>query len=343
MSSKNTAPLPLSAGKRHRLSKLSTQAGIIAALAMDQRKSLRRLMANAASATIEQIPDRNLAEFKTAVSSILTGRTSAILLDPEYGVEAAQARAKRCGLLFAYELDGYENPRPHRMLALMPQLSVRRLRDAGVEGVKILLHYAPSDSASANDEKCAMVERIGSECHDLDMPFFLEPVVYSPEGLDPGSLEFARIKPELVVQTIAEFSKDEYNVDILKVEFPVIASFVEGSAVYQGQRAYSLDEALDWFGAADEAARRPYIYLSAGVGRQEFLESLRLATRAEARFSGVLCGRATWQDGIAAYVQPGPKFDRLALDEWLSTSGLRNVQAINELLRPATPWHSWFQ
>ncbi len=127
------------------------------------------------------------------------------------------------------------------------------------------------------------------------------------------------------------------------MEFPVIAAYVEGCAIYTGQRAYGLDEALEWFRVADATARRPYIYLSAGVSSPEFLESLRLATRAKARFSGVLCGRANWQHGVPAYARLASEFDSDALIDWLRTAGLQNVRAINELLRSATSWQSWFQ
>ena len=335
--------LPLSRSKRKRLQALSTPSGVIAALAMDQRKSLRRMIAHAAGTDLSQITDERLIEFKAAVTGVLSTETSAILLDPEYGIPAANERDKNCGLLLAYEMDGYENPRPHRMLALLPHQSVRRLRDLGAQGIKILLHYAPHDLPSANDEKCALIERIGNECDALDLPFFLEPVVYDPNGLDQRSLEFAKRKPQWVVDTVAEFSKDIYKVDILKVEFPVIAAYVEGCSVYMGERAYGLDEALDWFRAADAAARLPYIYLSAGVSSPEFLESLQLALRAEARFSGVLCGRANWQGGVPVYARSASEFYPDALRDWLRTEGLRNVRAINEILRSATPWHSWFE
>jgi tagatose 1,6-diphosphate aldolase len=335
--------LVLSPSKRQRLQALSTPSGIIAALAIDQRKSLRRMLAQAARCDLSEIADDRLKEFKAAVTGVLSMETSAILLDPEYGVEAAGRRSIHCGLLLAYEMDGYENPRPHRMLALLPNQSVRRLRDLGAQGIKILLHYAPHDLLSANDEKCALIERIGNECEALDLPFFLEPVVYDPNGLDPRSLEFAKQKPQWVIDTITEFSKDIYKVDILKVEFPVIAAYVEGSPEYTGQRAYGIEEALDYYRAADAAARRPYIYLSAGVSSSEFLESLRLALQAGARFSGVLCGRANWQNGVPAYARSASEFHPDALADWLSDAGLQNVRAINDLLRSATPWHSWFQ
>src|SRR3569623_1223874 len=148
--------------KQERLRSLSTRQGIVAALAVDQRKSLRRLMAEAAGLAMEQVPDENLITFKSAVSELLTPHASAILLDPDYGLDAASVRAPGSGLLLAYELDGYENPRPHRMLALMPRLTVRRLRDMGADGVKILLHYAPDDLPEVNDEKRALIERIGT-------------------------------------------------------------------------------------------------------------------------------------------------------------------------------------
>jgi tagatose 1,6-diphosphate aldolase len=300
------------------------------------------MIAQAAGCEPERIPDERLMEFKSAVTQTLTRETSAVLLDPEYGLKAAGERAKDCGLLLAYEMDGYENPRPHRMLALMPHLSVRRLVALGAQGIKILLHYAPEEEGPANEEKRALIERIGSECSDVDVPFFLEPVVYDAGGLDPRSLEFARKKPRWVIETIAEFSKPDYKVDVLKVEFPVIAAFVEGSAVYSGERAYGMQEALEHFQAADAAARLPYIYLSAGVSSPEFLESLRLALRAGARFSGVLCGRANWQGGVPVYARSDNEFDPAALHKWLEDAGLKNIRAINELLRSAAPWHSWF-
>ena len=328
--------------KRERLQSLSTEKGVIAALAMDQRKSLRRLIAHAGSASPADVPDTRLEDFKSAVTRILSPHASAILLDSEYGLEAAQARAPQCGLLLAYEADGYENPRPHRMLALDPRHSVRTLRDAGAAGIKILLHYSPFDDPQANAEKKILIERIGSECATWEMPFFLEPVLYDPPvpGKAPMSdFEFAKAKPALVVDMMREFSRDIYHVDILKVEFPVAAEYVEGASVYGGRAAYTISEALDWFRTADTASRCPYIYLSAGVSTRIFFESLRLANEAGAHYSGVLCGRATWQDGISDFALHG----REALEQWLEIHGVANVQTLNQLIQKATPWHERLQ
>lgn len=329
--------LPLSEAKAKRLRAVSTSEGIIAAIAIDQRKSLRILIAADAGVPLEQITDHQLTEFKSAVTRVLTRRSSAVLIDPEYGEPAFSQRASGCGLLMTYEMDGYENPRPHRMLALMPKLSVSRLREMGADGVKILLSYTPFEDESANDEKHALIERIGSECKALDMPFFLEPLGYDPGGADPRSAQYSRQKPEIVIRTMEEFSKDRYRVDVLKVEFPVNAAFVEGCEMCQGRSVYSREQALAYYRQADEVSGRPYIYLSAGVSCPHFLESLQLAQQAGARFSGVLCGRATWQPGVRVYAQQGLP----ALERWLENDGLRNLEAINACLSAATPWYEW--
>ncbi len=328
----------LSSTKLDRLRGLATDRGVIAAVAIDQRKSLRKMIANAAGTPLEAIGDEALAEFKQVIAECLTDQASAILLDPEYGLVAAARRSAGCGLLMTYESDGFENPRPHRMLELMPHSSVRRLRELGAEGIKVLLSWSPLDDAGANDSKRALVERIGAECDAMGLPFFLEPVSYDPGGLDVRSIEYARRKPEWVAAILEEFSNPEYGVDVLKVEFPVTARFVEGSVVYGGQRAQTMDEALAWFRHADAAANVPYIYLSAGVGNAEFTESLRMAAASGARFSGVLCGRAYWQDGVPEYVRGGRK----ALAHWLCTEGRANMRRVNVQLEAATPWSEWF-
>ena len=322
--------------KVRRLNAVSNARGIISAVAMDQRRSLRGMIARAAGAPPDSITDAQLVEFKTSVSRCLSPHASAILLDPEYGLEAASSKASGCGLLLTYEADGYENPRPHRMLALMPHVSVERLRDLGADAVKILLSYTPDGDAASNDEKCAWIERIGAECQALDMPFLLEPVVYDPRGADPRSVDFARRKPDLVVRTMEEFSKPVYRVDVLKVEFPVVAAYVEGSRVYSGHSCYDRREALAWYARADSVARCPYIYLSAGAEITEFLTSLEMAAEAGARFSGVLCGRAAWQDGIPHFVRSVDAFHR-----WLENEGVRNVRQIGEILKAATSWREF--
>src|SRR5438046_4882209 len=131
--------MSLTACKLQHMKALSNSAGVIAAAAMDQRGSLKKSIAAAKGVTQEQVTDQMMEEFKVAVSKILTPHASAILLDPEWGLPAAKARASNAGLLLAYEKTGYEAADEHRMPDLLPHLSVKRIKDMGADSVKILL------------------------------------------------------------------------------------------------------------------------------------------------------------------------------------------------------------
>jgi tagatose 1,6-diphosphate aldolase len=328
--------MQLSEGKIKHLNALSNDKGVIAAAAMDQRGSLRKYIAAAKGVPEEQINDDMMAEFKVAVSKILTPHASAILLDPEFGIPAAKARAKNAGLLLAYEESGYDNTKEGRLPDLLPHLSVKRIKDLGADAVKILLYYSPFDKPDVNDIKHAFVERIGAECEYQDIPFFCEFVGYDPAGGNEKGFEYAKKKPDVVMGAMKEFGKPQYNIDVLKVEVPVNAEFVEGTSVFKGQAAQTRKEALELYRKAAEIAEKPFIYLSAGVSNAEFVENLNLAAEAGTDYSGVLCGRATWKEGIPVYGKQGVK----ALEDWLSDVGVKNINAVNEAIKPAKPWQA---
>lgn len=322
-------------GKLKHMKALSTGAGVIAAAAMDQRGSLQKSLAAAKGVDKKEITPAMMSEFKTAVTKVLTPHASAILLDPEFGLEAAKSRSSNAGLLLAYELSGYDNTQRGRLPDLLPHVSVKRIVDWGADSVKVLIYYTPFEDAAINDVKHAFIERIGAECMFYEIPFFLEFVGYDHKGGDEKGFEYARSKPEVVRRSMEEFSKPHYHVDVLKVEVPINAEYVEGSSVFRGQKAYSRAEALDHFRAAAAVAKKPFIYLSAGVSNTQFVESLHMAGEAGTDFSGVLCGRATWKEGIPVYGRHGVK----ALEDWLSKEGVRNINAVNEAIRPAKPWY----
>lgn len=327
--------MSLSAGKLRHMKQLADDRGVIAAAAMDQRGSLQKSIAAAKGIDAKSVTPEMMSEFKTAVTKILTPHASAILLDPEFGIEASKARSKNAGLLLAYEATGYDNTQPGRLPDLLPHVSVKRIVDWGADAVKILIYYTPFDSAEINDIKHAFVERIGAECEYYEIPFFLEFIGYDPKGGDEKGFEYAKIKPQVVMGAMREFSKPQYNVDMLKVEVPINAVYVEGSSVYKGQKAYSQEEAKALFREAADIATKPFIYLSAGVGNAQFVEELRMAAEAGTDYSGVLCGRATWKDAIPVYAKQGVQ----ALEDWLSDQGVKNINAVNEAIKPAKPWY----
>jgi tagatose 1,6-diphosphate aldolase len=306
---------------------------------MDQRGSLKKSIAKEKGCDPSQVTSEMMAEFKTAVAKVLTPYASAILLDPEFGLPAAKARAKGCGLLLAYESTGYDQTTPGRIPLLIPTWTVSKSVAEGANAIKILLYDTPFEDPKVNEIKHAWVERIGAECVAHDIPFFLEFVGYPTQGEDEKGLEFAKKKPEIVRKSMEEYSKDKYHVDVLKVEVPVNMKFVKGARSNKDTAsggAYDREQAKDLFRTAAAVTKKPFIYLSAGVSDDEFREGLELAAEAGVAYNGVLCGRATWKEGIPVYAKSGVK----ALEDWLSDRGVQNIQALNKVLEQgARPWN----
>ena len=326
--------MKISPGKLAGMKAVSDSRGVIAAAAMDQRGSLKKALAKEKGG---EINDKDMEEFKIHVTEVLTRHATAILLDPEWGLPASKRRSNDAGLLMAYEKTGYDANTPGRLPDLLDLWSVRRLKEAGADCLKILLYYTPFDPAHINDHKQAWVERIGDECRANDIPFFLEFVGYE-EGLDEKGVEYAKRKPEIVTRTMEEFTKDRYGVDVMKVEVPINMKFVEGAKIFGGQKAYSKQEAMDYFRRSADVATKPFIYLSAGVSNAEFTEALELAGEAGTRFSGVLCGRATWKEGIPIFGKQGAQ----AFRDWLEGEGVVNIKNVNARLAAAHPWFEFY-
>ena len=184
--------LKLSSSKLEALKRLSDENGIIGALAIDQRGSLKKMIA-AGSTT--DVGDEGIIRFKELVSEELTPYATSILLDPEYGLPAAKARDKNAGLLVAYEKTGYDATEPGRLPDLLTEWSVKRLKAAGADAIKFLLYYDVDEDATINEQKHVFMERVGSECLAEDIPFFLEIVTYDATNDDVKSAEFAKVKP----------------------------------------------------------------------------------------------------------------------------------------------------
>ena len=320
----------VSKAKYQKLQELSTESGVISALAIDQRGSLRKMIASGGG--VEDV-QRAVEDFKIAISEELTPYASSILLDPEYGLPAAARRSIAAGLLLAYEETGYDASEPGRLPDLLPEWSAYRLKEQGADAVKFLLYYDVDEDEAINERKHAFVERIGSECEAEDIPFFLEIVSYDATLNDEKGAEFAKVKPHKVLEAMKIFSHKRYHVDVLKVEVPVNMKFVEGFA--EGQVVYSRQEALKRFKEQSEVTHLPYFYLSAGVSAQLFQETLDFAKEAGAEFNGVLCGRATWKDAVPIFASEGDQ----ACRDWLESQGKANIEALNQVLaRTATPW-----
>ena len=331
--------IQLSAGKWRRLRSLTDEQGRFKMMAIDQRGSLHQAIAKATGKDTQKVTYEDLAKAKEIVTKMLAPYATAVLTDPVYGYPySIQHLPPRVGLLLAYEETGYEKAGPtgkERKSQLIENWSVNKTGRAGADAVKLLIYYHPEVSQEVCHHQQELVQRVGEECERADLPFLLELVSYA---LDEGSTdtpEFARKRPDLIIRSAAEFSKPQYRVDILKLEFPAdlkwSREFSQGAFDSRARKAvYGLSEVREFCRQLHTAAALPWVILSAGVDIGEFLVQVELATEAGA--SGFLCGRAIWKDAIGLYP------DIIQMEEWLRTRGTYNFIRANAYAQQALPW-----
>lgn len=323
--------MKISQEKLENLKQLVNEDGAIAALAIDQRGSMEKMMGKAN-------PDLNNVEgigaYKELVSKELTPYASSILLDPIYGEKGIAAKAKNVGLILSYEQTGYDEYDEGRLPRLIDFMSVLRAKEMGANAIKTLLYYDCDDDEKTNYIKRAWVERVGYECEGLGLPHFLEIITYDRNMDSEKGEEYAKVRPNKVNTAMKEFSDPRYKVDVLKVETPTNMNFVEG--IGKENPVYTRDEAIKYFKEQSESTNLPFIFLSGGVSAEIFQETLRLAKEADSNFNGVLCGRATWKDSVDIFGK-----DQDEAKKWLESTGKENIEKLNEVLKETA--HSVFE
>lgn len=264
---------PITIGKLRGLQQISSERGIITALALDHRQNLRK--ANPAF-----VNDQELSCFKLDVTSALASNATAVLLDPE--VSAAQAVAQcaiphQVGLVVAVESTGYTGDATARQAQIIPGWTVEKAKRMGASAIKLLVYYHPDSSAAGEIE--AFTLRIAEDCKKHDLVLMLEPLSYS---LDEGRKLTSEEKRSVVVETARRLTP--LHVDILKAEFPLDVDDTDESK---------------WLDACKEissASTVPWILLSAAVDYETFLRQVTIACNAGA--SGIAVGRAVWKEAV---------------------------------------------
>jgi tagatose 1,6-diphosphate aldolase len=326
----------LPAGKLRNLMTLADASGRLKMMAIDQRmsmeKSLEQLLGRAG--TYEEV-----VRVKQAVTRVLAPHASAVLIDAEFGyANALLDLPGDVGLLLAYERPSFDPSGPEgreRLSSLIEGWDVEKARRAGANAIKLLLFYRPDASAATNDHQKALARRVGEECARFEAPFLLELLGYPLGEPSLDSPEYARRKPEIVVESAREFSRPEYGVDILKLEFPADLKYCDefSHRLFDGREREPVSDLEAIRGqcrALDAASGVPWVILSAGIGISEFLVNVELAAAAGA--SGFLCGRAIWQGALPLL------HDEAAMVQYLQEEGAVNFVRANAAAEAARPW-----
>ena len=308
-------------------------------MAVDQRGSLSQSIARATGKEPNLVAYEDLAKAKETITKVLAPCATAVLTDPVYGYPySIQHLPPRVGLLLAYEESGYESAGPtgkERKSQLIEDWSVEKAQRAGADAIKLLVYYHPDASEEVRSHQEHLVQQVGEECRHWEMPYLLELVSYARDEDSTDTAEFAQKKPDLVIRSAAEFSEPQYQVDILKLEFPADLKWTKeySKGAFDGrerQAVSTLPEVRESCRQLNDVSGVPWVILSAGVDIEEFLVQVDLAAGAGA--SGFLCGRAIWKDTIGFYP------DVSKMEGWLSKQGTYNFVRANACGERALPW-----
>ncbi len=303
----------LTLGKIAGLRRLSDERGIFCITAMDQRNSLR-VIVNPTNP--DQVTPAQMTDIKLALAATLSPHSTAVLLDPQYGVPQAIATGAldaHTGLIVTLEADRPKTVGQGRVTAIASGLSAAKIQRMGGDAVKLLVRYRPdlTDSASQNRE---VIQEVSEQCRASDLPFVLETVAFALEG--QSKEDFAREKPGLVVETAKELSQ---LCDLYKAEFPDDLAYETDPSVLR-RHCQELNE----------ASAVPWVILSAGADIGPFSQMVEIACAAGA--SGFLAGRAIWKDYVAI---ADPAQRRAALER----KAVHNLGVVTHVAqREALPW-----
>lgn len=302
----------LSLGTWRGLQAAATPRGAFVILALDHRNNLRALLRPEAP---HSVTAADMAAFKHEVVAALAPASSAVLLDPVYGAAqciVGDAMPGQTGLIVTLDETGYTGPSTARVSSVLDGWSVEKIKRMGADGVKLLVYYHPEAANVAQQD--ALISRVAEDCARHDIALYLELLSFS---LDPAS---KKLKPAEREQVVIESARrvSRMGITVLKAEFPVDYTAVS-------------DES-HWLAACRQltaASVTPWVLLSAAAPYDVFKHQVAVAAQAGA--SGVMVGRAAWQEA--------PTLSGPARTDFLRGEGLRRMQELGFILQAhARPW-----
>jgi tagatose 1,6-diphosphate aldolase len=325
-------------GKNRGLARLADADGHFCMVALDQRPPLFEAIAQARGVAKDKVEYADVAMAKRLLVEALSPHCSSMLFDPNFAVPAAiDVLPARCGLIMTLEEHRVEDTPGGRKSRAIANWSVEKIRAMGGDAVKVLAWYRPDADAAVNAHQQKFVRDIGEDCARHDIPYVLELLVYPFLGSAGHTADYVESPgklPQLVIDSVREFAKPEYGVDLLKLESPLAANALPprdgGAAAKAAQREF------DAIGEICAQRQIPWVLLSGGAARDKFERVLDYAYAAGA--GGFLAGRTIWLDAIRRHFP-----DRNAVAAHLRSDGVGVLDRLSELTRAkAQAWSAHY-
>jgi len=325
-------------GKNRGMARLADADGHFRMVALDQRPPLFEVIAQARGVSRDQVEYADVTAAKRLLVEALAPHCSSMLFDPNFAVPAAiDLLPARCGLIITLEEHRVDETAGGRKSRTIANWSVEKIRAIGGDAVKVLAWYRPDADAAVNAHQRTFVRAIGEDCARHDIPYVLELLVYPFLGSANHTADYVESPgklPKLVIESVREFAKPEYGVDLLKLESPLAANSLperDGSAA-----ALAVQREFDSIGEICAERRIPWVLLSGGAAAEKFERVLDYAYAAGA--GGFLAGRTIWLDAIRKHF---PESKAVAAS--LRRDGIGVLERLNELTRAkGTAWRPNF-
>lgn len=301
----------LSPGKFRAISRMVDQRRHFKMLAVDQRAPMRVILKNALG---REPAYEDVATLKRILVEELANESTAILIDPEYGIPGAlDILPARPGLIVTLEDSNFEVTPGGRKARTIPNWSVEKIKRMGADGVKFLVWYNHKADPAVVRHQHDTLRWLGEECARYDLAFLVEPLVYAH---DEDAASFARNRPDYVLRSIEALADPELGIDIYKLESPIEAAAL-------GSDSESKVKLTAMFNQMAAELPSPWVMLSAAADPKDFAEVLRCAYSAGA--GGFLAGRSIWKVAADAY----PDLDQMR--ERLRTVAVPYMRGLNAM------------
>jgi tagatose 1,6-diphosphate aldolase len=298
-------------GKTRGLARLADADGHFRMVALDQRPPMFDAIAQAKKITRDQVAYADVTAAKRLLVEALAPHCSSMLFDPNFAVPAAiDLLPARCGLIMTLEEHRVEETSGGRKSRVIDNWSVAKIRAMGGDAVKVLAWYRPDAAPAVIEHQKRFVREIGEECRRNDIPYVLELLVYPFLGSANHTADYVESPgklPALVIESVREFARPEYGVDLLKLESPLAANSLPTRD--GGKAAAAAQAEFDAVGDICREHGLPWVLLSGGAAPDKFERVLQYAYAAGA--GGFLAGRTIWLNAVRSHF---PDLDAVAAE-----------------------------
>lgn len=291
------------------------------ALAIDQGTSLKEIIKEKKRKTFTP---SDYYFFKKQIILNLGVTLSSILFDYDSYLSDPSFRTIETSKIIAYEDDAYNIENKSRITLLPKKLHQNDEIIKDFSAIKFFMYFNPDSDSIVNYEKLKLIKHVGLICKDLDIPYLFEPLLYYDEDINIDYHNYLLKKPIYIKSFYKEFSKEEYQIDIIKIEFPFNEFEINGFENDNTSTIYSHENCSEIMQECFENVTTPFVFLSAGMKFNNFLQSLELAKSSKINFLGFLCGRSIWQDSIDIFCKSGQE----KFLDWINVEGKERVQKL---------------